>query len=222
MDRRERFSDEQAAIRAAMARLQTRLWTAMPGIVDSFDPVRMVANVQPAITAQLRTPEDIVQDVQMPLLLDCPVVFPGGGGVTLTFALAPGDEVLVVFGSRCIDSWWQQGGVQGQAELRMHNLSDGFAIPGPRSLPRRFNVSTTAAQLRSDDGETYIELQPGGKVRIQATDIEMHARQSWSWDVNGFGERWEHTGGANYTRTRWQTGATVTNVDMPINPPEGP
>lgn len=222
MDRRERFSDEQAAIRAAMERLQSRLWTAMPGIVDSFDPVRMVANVQPAITAQLRTPEDVVQDVQVPLLLDCPVVFPGGGGVTLTFALAPGDEVLVVFGSRCIDSWWQQGGVQGQAELRMHNLSDGFVIPGPRSLPRRFNVSTTAAQLRSDDGETYVELQPGGKVRIQAEDIELHARHSYSWDVHGLGERWTWTGGTNYEHKTWQTGATISSVSASINPPEGP
>lgn len=132
----------------------------MPGIVQSFDPARMVAEVQPTISGQRRMLSGLFEEFQMPLLLDCPVVFPGGGGVTLTFPINPGDEVLVVFASRCIDSWWQLGGIQGQAELRMHDLSDGFVLPQVRSQPRRFTVSTAAAQLRTDDGAVLIELNP--------------------------------------------------------------
>ena len=78
----------------------------------------------------------------------------------MTFPIAEGDECLVVFGARCIDAWWQLGGVQGQAELRMHDLSDGFVLAGVRSQPRAFDVNTDAAQLRSDDGSTLIELNP--------------------------------------------------------------
>ena len=222
MDRKERYSDPQEAMRSALFGAQSRLWTSLPGIVDSFDPARMVCNVQPTITALARRDDGVIDEIQMPLLLDCPVVFPGGGGVTLTFPIAPGDEVLVVFASRCIDSWWQLGGVQGQAELRMHNLSDGFVLPGVRSQPRRLPVDTTAAQLRSDDGATYIEILPGGKVRIQAEDIELHARHSYSWDVHGLGERWTWTGGTNYEHKTWQTGATISSVSASINPPEGP
>jgi len=142
----------------------TRLWTALPGIVQAFDPVRLTCSVQPTINGSAIQQDGTTKPIQMPLLLDCPVQFPGGGGVTLTFPLSPGDEVLVVFASRCIDSWWQLGGVQGQAEMRMHDLSDGFVIPQVRSQPRKFTASAAAAQLRTDDGSTVVELNPMAKT----------------------------------------------------------
>jgi hypothetical protein len=52
-----------------------------------------------------------------------------------------------------------------QAELRMHDLSDGFAILGPFSQATKISgVSTSTTQLRSDDGQTYVDLDPAGKV----------------------------------------------------------
>jgi hypothetical protein len=160
MDRRERYSDDEESLRMALRAMQSRVWTAIPGIVQRFDAARMTVDVQPAINGLARTEAGDTQPLRMPVLLDCPVVWQGGGGVTLTFPVQAGDECLVVFGSRCIDSWWALGGVQDQAELRMHNLSDGFALCGLKSLPNAFPVNTTAAQLRADDGETCIELNP--------------------------------------------------------------
>ncbi|WP_457849452.1 hypothetical protein, partial [Staphylococcus aureus] len=54
--------------------------------------------------------------------------------------------------------------------MRMHDLSDGFAILGFRSQPRALsNISTTSAQLRSDDGATFIDLNPGtGEIKVVA------------------------------------------------------
>lgn len=187
MDRRERVGDPEETFRVAFEGGQARMWTALPGIVVKFDPARMVANIKPTIKGLMQTEKGILQWVEMPVLLDCPVVFPQGGGVTLTFPIAEGDEVLVVFASRCIDSWWQLGGVQNQAELRMHDLSDGFAIPGARSQPRKFAVSTTAAQLRTDDGSAYVELNPSnkgvtvqttGKAKVNADTIEATANSA--------------------------------------------
>ena len=163
MDRRERYYDPEETMRLAMDGKQAQIWTALPGIIQSFDPVAMTCECQPTITGLARNPDGTYRTIQMPLLLDCPVFFPGGGGATLTFPIKPGDECLVIFASRCIDSWWQQGGVQGQAEYRMHDLSDGFIFAGVRSQPRRFNVDTDAVQLRSDDGLAYIELNPTTK-----------------------------------------------------------
>ena len=98
-----------------------------------------------------------------------PVYFPSGGNCTLTFPVKPGDECLVVFASRCIDAWWQSGGVQDQAEMRMHDLSDGFVFVGcarSRVLP---SVNTGATELRSDDGSTFLRLDPASqKVKIVA------------------------------------------------------
>ncbi|MFW8450019.1 Gp138 family membrane-puncturing spike protein, partial [Klebsiella pneumoniae] len=64
--------------------------------------------------------------VNLPLLVDVPVVFPRGGGCTLTFPVKPGDECLVIFADRCIDFWWQSGGIQEPVDERMHDLSDAF------------------------------------------------------------------------------------------------
>lgn len=145
----------------ALGGLQSKLWTAMPGIIQSFDAVAMTCIVQPAIQALVRDEAGSLSSVDLPLLLDCPVQFPAGGGCTLTFPVKPNDECLVVFASRCIDSWWQSGGIQAQAELRMHDLSDGFALLGFRSQPRVIGaVSTSAAQLRSDDGVAVVEVNP--------------------------------------------------------------
>ncbi|MDE1905304.1 MAG: hypothetical protein KGH75_02480 [Rhodospirillales bacterium] len=164
MDPRERFSDPGESLRLAVQGALAGVQTAIPGIVQSFNATQCTAVVQPAIQAIVTGPTGSAVAVNLPLLLDCPVAFPGGGGCTLTFPLAAGDEVLVIFGSRCIDAWWQSGGVQPQAEFRMHDLSDGFVIPRVRSLPHGITISTARAQLRSDDGLAYVELDPAGHV----------------------------------------------------------
>ena len=170
MKRLENLNDLEAAIGAALRGALAQTWTAMPAIIGDFDPVAMTCTAQPAIRARITTPEGREQNATLPLLVDCPVYFPSGGNCTLTFPVKPGDECLVVFASRCIDAWWQSGKVQNQAEVRMHDLSDGFVYVGVRSQPRVLPaVSTRATQLRSDDGSTFLELDPDSrKVRIVA------------------------------------------------------
>lgn len=169
MDQRERHNDVLAAIRVSQHGHQSRIWTSIPGIIESFDPEAMTAVVQPAIQMTIRDEKGNTSPGDRPLLLDCPAQFPSGGGCTLTFPVAKGDECLVVFSSRCIDAWWQSGGVQKQAEPRMHDLSDGFVLLGFRSQPRVIGaISTTSAQLRSDDGATFVEVSPDGQVAITA------------------------------------------------------
>lgn len=175
MDLREYGNDYIEATRAALDGRQTRIWTSLPGIIQSFDPQAMTCSVQPAIqgrrtTYDPNTAQPSTKFVNIPLLVDCPVQFPSGGGCSLTFPVKAGDECLVVFSSRCIDAWWQQGGVQPPMEARMHDLSDGFVLLGFRSQPRVLaNVSTTTAQLRNDAGDTFVELDTAGrKVNITA------------------------------------------------------
>lgn len=157
----ERANAYDEAIRVAMRGLQARIWTALPGEIVSFDAAKQTAVIQPTIQYEATAPNGSVTLLTMPVLLDCPVIFPRGGGCVLTFPLAAGDECLAVFASRCIDSTWQSGGVQPQAELRMHDLSDGFALVGFNSLPHAIaGLSTVAAELRSLSGDTKISLNP--------------------------------------------------------------
>lgn len=166
MDRRERSGELLAALLAMQESWQAQVWTALPGIIQSFDPVKKTCVVQPAIMAQVMAEDGGKKWVQLPLLLDCPVQFPGCAGYTLTFPLALGDECLVIFSSRCLDGWWQSGGVQAQVELRMHDLSDGFCLPGISSTPAvQGSISASEVHLRNAAGTR--------KLRLSATDLEM-------------------------------------------------
>lgn len=170
MDRRERAGDIQAGMLAFGEGLQAGIWTALPGIIQSFDPAKKTCSVQPAIQAAISDLAFNWQWVNLPLLVDCPVQFQGGGGATLTFPLKLGDECLVIFSSRCIDSWWQSGGIQVQAELRMHDLGDGFVIPGISSVPKvQPSISTTHAELRTDDGTAKVSIDVTSKEIDVAT-----------------------------------------------------
>lgn len=166
-DPRERMKDLFIAIMANQQAHEADIWTALPGIAQSFSAAEMTVSVQPAIKAQQRGPDGEWNYKQLPVLIHCPVLFPGGGGFVSTFPIAAGDEGLVVFASRCIDNWWVQGDVQTQADLRMHDLSDGFFLPICFSQPNvPTSVSTDTAQLRTVDGEAYIELTADHKVNI--------------------------------------------------------
>ena len=169
MNRLESLNDPEASLRAGMRGALAETWTAMPAVIVDFDPVAMTCSAQPAIRARVTAPSGGQQHMPLPLLLDCPVYFPSGGNCTLTFPVKPGDECLVVFASRCIDAWWQSGGVRDQAEMRMHDLSDGFVFVGVRSQPRAAvgqHRRHRAAQRRRLD---LLRLDPASqKVKIVA------------------------------------------------------
>lgn len=157
----ERAPDLLTTIRDAINAALAGLWVSLPCIVESYDQDKVTVTVQPTIQLPIGQPDGSVKLMDLPLLQDVPVMFPRGGGCTMTFPVKAGDECLVVFASRCIDAWWQSGGIQPPMENRKHDLSDGFAFFGPQSQPNRIsNISSTTVQLRSDDGQTYMELDP--------------------------------------------------------------
>jgi len=162
MDRRERQDDPVEALRAALDGRQAEMWTTLPGIIESFDPEAMTCSVQLAVQGQVQDESVNTRAVNLPLLVDVPVVFPSGGGFTLTFPIKKGDECKVDFASRCIDGWWQNGGIGGLLDERMHDLSDGMATVGIRSQVRVLKpaVNTEGVQLRSDDGQAAITMLP--------------------------------------------------------------
>lgn len=177
MNREERLDDPEESLRLALESAQAQIWTAMPGVVTSVDLVKQTVSVQPTIQGTTENPNGDTTNVNLPVLVDVPLMFPRAGGFALTFPVKAGDEVLVVFGCRCIDSWWQSGGVGAPAEARMHDLSDGFAILAPTSQPKKLtNVSAANVQLRDEAGSTFLEVTPGGKIKLTATsELEMVA-----------------------------------------------
>lgn len=169
MQREERWEETANAVLSALDGRQAEMWTAMPGIVTAFNAQHNTVDVQPAIQSTRRLPDGRSINETLTHCINVPVHFQSGGGFSVTVPVKRGDECLLVFSQRCIDTWWDKGGVQPQRIQRMHNPSDGFAILGTRSKARALpNVSTDKMQIRSDDGSTLIEIDGQHNVRIVA------------------------------------------------------
>ena len=152
---------ESDKFRSLTEKIGSELRVAAPGIIQSYNAGTNTATVQLAIREKVNQMDGTTQDTDLPLLLDCPVMMPRGGGFALTFPVAAGDECLVIFADACIDSWWQSGGVQNQAEKRRHDLSDGIVIPGLWSQPNRLTIGE-GIRLTATAGGASVALTASG------------------------------------------------------------
>lgn len=169
MDRLERFAQFDEALRTALEGFKAGLFTCDVGTIDSANghTCAVTLNTQ----QQVENEDGSKTWTTLPQLVDVPLAFPSGGGFTMTFPVKAGDECIVFFAQRCIDAWWQSGGVQQQADLRMLDISDGIAFVGIRSTPRKLSaVSASSAQLRSDDGTTFVDVAAGA-IKLKAPTL---------------------------------------------------
>lgn len=193
MDPRERHEDGQEATKVAIERKLGRVWTSMPVIVHA-DSEGHTVNLQPAIKGWNQADDGTMTAVQMTTLGKAVVNYTSGGGFTITHPIKEKDEGIAMFAARCLDGWFKDGGVQAEPYRRRHHLSDSMYIPGIRSTPRKLGgsgpnadgspltpfqeglnmmegrtskpPSTNSVQIRSDDGQYFIELGPDGAVNI--------------------------------------------------------
>lgn len=164
---KSQIGGSQQVLDAISDKVLSSLRAATTGIIQSFDANEVTCVVQPSIQGAGSDSGGAVSSLSLPLLVDVPVVFQRGGGCTLTFPIEPGDECLIIFADRCIDFWWQSGGVQEPVSNRMHSLSDAFVIVGAQSQAKKISgISTTAAQLRTDDGEAFVEVAAGHNITV--------------------------------------------------------
>ncbi len=160
-ERLDRQDNEVELMNETFEAWQSGIHTAMPGIVQSFDSAHQTCTVQPALLWRVTDQSGRTSSVALPLLVDVPVIFPGGGGYLFTFPVRPGDSCWVVFGERCIDAWWQSGGVQEQAEYRLHDLSDAVALVGirPQTELVTGGINMSGPELRTDSGSARLRLE---------------------------------------------------------------
>ena len=127
----------------------------IPGIIQSYNANNNTAEIQPAIREEVVNEDNSVSYVNLPLLINVPIVFPSTklGGVR--FTLEQGDECLVVFSDLSYDNFWTSGNVQNPIEVRRHDLSDGIAIPCVLSQP---NTKAVESGLTVSFGEAKINM----------------------------------------------------------------
>ena len=125
----EREESLEGLIRQAFTHLMADFRVALPGKIETYDPVTGVASVKPML--QRRYFGDSLP-TNLPILQQVPVVMPRSGKAVLSLPLAQGDPVLLVFSDRAIDNWLGGAGVEpaDPQDTRQHDLTDAFALPG--------------------------------------------------------------------------------------------
>lgn len=142
----------------------------IPCIIQSYNSVNNTVECQPAVRERIINEDGTIQYVQLPLLINVPVVFPGSANFDIKFPLSKNDECLVFFSDLSIDNFWQKGSVQNPVEVRRHDLSDGMAIPCMMSMPRR-NVEPKASIVVDGDGEITFKCKSGSFTGSQLYNI---------------------------------------------------
>ena len=106
------------------------LRVSCPAKVVSWDASKQLADVKPLVKDIFEGEDGEVQHVSIPVITNVPVVFPGAGGMRITFPVAVGDTVHLVFCDRSIDAWLDQGGETSPTDQRRHHIADAVAYPG--------------------------------------------------------------------------------------------
>jgi Phage protein Gp138 N-terminal domain len=146
--------------------LQKRIRTIVPATVVSYNPATQSAAVQPAPMALYRGATNVPEPIAQ--VADAPVAFPSGGGMTITWALLPGDPVLLLVSDRDIDRWRLSGSPYPPSTSRMHEVTDCFVWPGAGPAPDpATGASATDLQIHTAAG-VVLRITPAGTVHLGA------------------------------------------------------
>lgn len=118
--------------------------------------------------------------------------------------------------------------------FRRFDLADGVVIVGLDGLlglvPTQFvqflangagiNIVTPGAINITATGA--ITVTSAATATVNCKDAVVHGSHSYSWDVDGYGERTTFAGGSNITVDTYKTGAVVTTNDHAWTPPALP
>ena len=146
------------------AQLDTKLTfnACQIGIIEAFNSADQTATIRVAIKQIEKIEDDGTRILkEFPLLIKCPVFHLYGGAAYLTMPISTGDNCIILFNDREIDNWFLQGGVQAPFSLRVHDVSDGIALVGIRSLQNSIaNYLTNGVRLQYN-GSSNIEFTAG-------------------------------------------------------------
>jgi hypothetical protein len=129
-------------IREELDYYASNMHTCFPGVVVVYDASKRRATIQPSIKRRKGNKEY----VNLPLLIDVPVKYPGTKKFTIHFPLEKGDEVAVFFSERALEVWKETGMDKIEdPDPRRFSLTDAFCTPGLH--PVEFIAATSEKAL---------------------------------------------------------------------------
>lgn len=151
--------------------------TSSVGIIKSFDAETQTAVIQPAIKKFIYTDKGktfTLTPTAMPLLVNVPVQFPGGGDWHLTFPIKAEDECILIYAERSLDNWKKYGGLVEQSNLnRRHSVKDAIAIVGVHSQPTAISdYNASEPELRNADASIKLTFSSTGMKLVGDLEVE--------------------------------------------------
>lgn len=151
------------------------------GKIESFSTADQTATISISYLKQKQNTGDFVS---YPVILKCPCVVMNGGGAYVSFPITTGDECLVLFCDREIDTWLETGGVNQPRSSRTHDLTDAVALVGIKSLPNSITSYYNGFQIFYKSSK--INIDASGNVTVNsAAKVDVIATGNVSVDAGG-------------------------------------
>lgn len=144
--------------------------TSVPGHIVAFDTKTQLAQLQIGLKRCPKNGKPYTPSV----LVECPVQFNGGQSFIIEHQIDVGDEGIILFSQRCIDTWVNSGGVADVPIFRFHDFNDAYFVPGLRSQPNAISdFSNDGIRLRNKSGSSYVHLKKDGTAEIKASETTL-------------------------------------------------
>ena len=154
------YSNLATALRFAFRQSLKDIYTCMPGIVESYDDTTRRAVVRGALNI-VKTDGD---EVPREAIHNVPVIFPSGGGFSLTFPLGQGDPVLLVYSQRGLSEFKRSLDLSTPDADGFFAEKDAVAIPGFGPLVEEIEHLIAV----DSDG---VSIKTTGTFAIEADDV---------------------------------------------------
>ncbi|MEL6348424.1 MAG: Gp138 family membrane-puncturing spike protein [Myxococcota bacterium] len=140
-----------------------RVRTAMPAVIQSYDPARQAATIELAVCEKF-TPrgEEFPQDYAVPPIAGVPVYFFGTSAGHIYAEPKPGDTGIALFCHRSIAEWRAVGGPGktkiGCASAQRFSFGDVIFLSGLRAFPDTKSSAETPSDALLVEHETEVRL----------------------------------------------------------------
>jgi len=173
--------DLTQTLQAALNKFGTELNCVRIGIVQKFYADSQTVKVQIASKKVLSKNSDGTQTVREYAPIFAKVCY---CNPFITNPLQAGDEVVLLFNDREMETWFINGQSNLEKYPRMHDLTDCIAIAGIRSLPKMIQILTDALHLFY--GNSDIQLKTS-EININTTNLNITADTANTGNITATG-----------------------------------
>jgi Phage protein Gp138 N-terminal domain len=147
------------------------------GIIQEFDASNQTAVVEIAFTQVVTIDAAGVKTIQeYPLLLQVPVFVLFGGVDFMSMPIKAGDNCILLFNDRDIDSWFIGSDKAYPNTSRLHDLSDAIALVGINPITKSIgDYITNGIRLSHSEGATRTRIDLlDAIINIYANNVVIH------------------------------------------------